>query len=90
VRQVLLTTPGERADLPEFGCGLRAFVFSGNSEAAAATAQMLVQHSLVRWLSDHLNVLTVDVAADENELLVRVDYELIAARRPQSVELRVS
>ena len=90
VRQVLLTGPGERADLPEFGCGLRAFVFAGNSQAAAVTAQMLVEHSLARWLADHLEVLAVDVAADESELTVRVSYELVADRRPQSVELRVS
>ena len=43
VRQVLLTAPGERVDLPEFGCGLRALVFAGNSDAVAASAQMLVQ-----------------------------------------------
>ncbi len=27
IRQVLLTSPGERADLPEFGCGLRRLLF---------------------------------------------------------------
>src|SRR4029079_8124041 len=54
VRQVVVTTPGERADLPEFGCGLRALVFAGNSDALSAATQMLVQPSLARWLSDHI------------------------------------
>jgi phage baseplate assembly protein W len=90
VRQLLLTGPGERADLPEFGCGLRALVFAGNSEALAATAQMLVQHSLSRWLADHLEVRTVEVMTDEAEITVRVEYALVHTRQTQTVELRVA
>ena len=33
IRQILLTTPGERADLPAFGCGLRQLLFAPNSDA---------------------------------------------------------
>jgi uncharacterized protein len=33
IRQVLLTTPGERADLPSFGCGLRQLLFTPNTSA---------------------------------------------------------
>ena len=29
IRQLLLTSPGERVCLPEFGCGLRRLVFAG-------------------------------------------------------------
>src|SRR5947209_3153130 len=61
VKQVLLTSPGERADRPEFGCGLRALIFAGNSDALSATAQILVQQALTRWLSEHLTVLAVEV-----------------------------
>jgi uncharacterized protein len=92
VRQVLLTTPGERADLPEFGCGLRALIFAGNSTVLAATTQMLVQQALARWLSEHLIVRAVIVTANEHagEILVRVDYELLSTRADQSVAVRVS
>jgi len=90
VKQVLLTGPGERADLPEFGCGLRALIFAGNSQAVAATVQMLVHDSLTRWLSDHLEVRTVDVTFDETAIVVRVEYMLVATSQDQSVELRVS
>lgn len=89
VWQVLLTGPGERADLPEFGCGLRAFVFAGNSEALAATARMLVQHSLTRWLSDHLEVRSVEVTPGEAEIVVAVEYVLARTDQSQRVEVRV-
>ena len=94
VRQVLLTSPGERADLPEFGCGLRALVFAGNSDALSATTQILVQQSLARWLSDHLTVrsdevLPPEATAEENEIRVRIEYELLSTRASQRVEVLV-
>lgn len=85
VKQVLLTSPGERADLPEFGCGLRALIFAGNSDALSATAQILVLQALTRWLSEHLTVIAVEVLppstrADDSSLIVRVEYQLVRTR----------
>ena len=45
IRQVLLTAPGERVDLPQFGCGLRQLLFAPNSDALQATAQLTVQRA---------------------------------------------
>ena len=59
IRQVLLTTPGERADLPEFGCGLRQLLFAPNTDALQATTQLIVQQSLNQWLGDQIKVQTV-------------------------------
>src|SRR5215472_3892839 len=78
VIQLLLTMPGERADLPEFGCGLRQLVFAGNSDALSATTQMLVQQARARWLSDRLTVQRVEVlppedSPDENQIVVRLE-----------------
>ena len=82
VRQVLLTAPGERADLPEFGCGLRQLIFAPHSEAIDATTQILVLQALTRWLAGVIDVIAVRVLApeetgDEAELVVRVEYRLI-------------
>jgi Bacteriophage baseplate protein W len=95
VRQVLLTTPGERADLPDFGCGLRALIFAPNSDALSATTQILVQQALGRWLADHLIVRKVEVLAPEDTpgedtILVRVEYELLATRSIDRVEVQVA
>jgi uncharacterized protein len=95
VVQVLLTSPGERADLPEFGCGLRALIFAGNSDALSATTQMLVQQALGRWLSGHLTVRRVEVLPpetipEENVIVVRVEYELVSTRATDLVDVLVS
>jgi hypothetical protein len=95
VVQVLLTSPGERADLPEFGCGLRGLIFAANSDALSATTQMLVQQALARWLSDHLTVRKVEVAppgtkAEDNQLVIRIEYVLLSTRATQRVDVRVT
>jgi phage baseplate assembly protein W len=90
VRQLLLTDPGERADLPAFGCGLRSMVFAGSSDALAATTQMLVQHALAQWLSDHLEVRGVEVTAEAAQVNVRVEYALLRTGQAQTLELRVT
>ena len=90
VRQVLLTGPGERVDLPEFGCGLRALVFAGIADSIEASAQILVLRSLERWLSDHIDVHEVDVVTDEATVTVRVVYALVRSGRDQTVDVRVA
>ena len=95
VIQLLLTSPGERADLPEFGCGLRALLFAPNSDALSATAQMLVQQSLTRWLSDHLTLQSVEVllpseTPEENQILLRISYVLLSTRTDQVVDVLVT
>src|SRR5271154_591122 len=94
VLQILLTTPGERADLPEFGCGLRQLLFAPNSDALQATTQILVQRSLNHWLAGQINLLKVSVTAgpggDYSQLLVQVAYTLIETQTNQQTQVVVS
>ena len=93
VLQVLLTSPGERADLPEFGCGLRAMVFAPSSAALTSTTQLIVQQALARWLSDHIAVTRIDVTTPDGrteQLDVRVEYILVATRATNTVDVQVT
>jgi uncharacterized protein len=74
ILQVLFTSPGERVNRPDFGCGLKQFVFAPNSDALAAATQLLVQGSLQRWLDSVICVENVQVDAVESELRVTVTY----------------
>src|SRR5262249_46637004 len=74
VLQVLLTSPGERVHLPEFGCGLRDLVFDPNNEVLAATTEFTITKALQQWLSDDILVQSVDVSNDDGELLIEVAY----------------
>jgi hypothetical protein len=94
IRQVLLTTPGERADLPGFGCGLRQLLFAPNSTALQATTQILVQESLAKWLGNQIQVQNVSVnsgeGGDDAQLLVEIDYVLIETQSLQTTQIQVA
>ena len=93
IRQVLLTSPGERADLPEFGCGLRQLLFAPNSDALQATTRLIVQKSLDRWLGDQIEVKNVLVSSgpggDDSQILVQIEYLLVETRSKQTIEILV-
>ena len=74
IHQVLFTSPGERVNRPDFGCGLKQLVFMPNSDALATATQFLVQGSLQRWLDTLIQVERVEALAQEEKLLVTVVY----------------
>jgi phage baseplate assembly protein W len=92
VRQLLLTTPGERVNLPQFGCGLRALVFSPLSDALTATVKLRVLQALDQWLAGIVAVGEVGVSSSqENALLepgkivVSVTYTLVETQTTENV-----
>lgn len=72
--QVLFTAPGERVDLPEFGCGLFNLVFEPNDELLRAALGFSIIESLTRWLGDEIAVDGVDVVRDGASVVVEVAY----------------
>jgi uncharacterized protein len=47
--QLLLTNPGERVMLPEFGTPLRELVFEPNEAALAFRARQMISDAILRW-----------------------------------------
>jgi phage baseplate assembly protein W len=76
IHQVLFTSPGERVNRPDFGCGINQLVFMPNGDVLAAATQFLVQGALTRWLDDVIAVHQVEVVAVESTLTVKVVYSL--------------
>jgi phage baseplate assembly protein W len=72
--QVLFTAPGERVNLPEFGCGLFNLVFEPNDAVLAAAMEFTVGQALTRWLRDDIIVDAVSVTAEEEKALVEIVY----------------
>ena len=94
IRQILLTNPGERADLPSFGCGLRQLLFAPNSNALQSTTQIMVQNSLQKWLGNQINLQSVTVTpgpnGDYSQLLVNISYLLVETQSLQQTGILVS
>jgi uncharacterized protein len=90
ITQVLLTTPGERVNRPDFGAGLRALVFSPSSSETATLLQATVFQSLDRWLGQLIDVDRVDAAFEDGRLDVAVSYTLKARGDQQVLNLEVT
>lgn len=78
LEQLLFTSPGERVNRPDFGCGLRDLVFAPNSPEVAAALEVTIGSSIQRWLGDLIAVTALAVSAQESELNVQLAYEVRA------------
>jgi phage baseplate assembly protein W len=82
LEQLLFTNPGERVNRPDFGSGLLQLVFAPNSPELAATLQFTMRASIQQWLGDVLDLLALEVTADDAALRILVRY---AVRRTGDV-----
>jgi phage baseplate assembly protein W len=70
----LFTSPGERANRPEFGCGVKQLVFAPLSDALAAATEQLIHGALIRWLDPVISLEKVSATANEATLEIKVSY----------------
>lgn len=73
--QVLFTAPGERVNLPEFGCGLFNLVFEPNDAILSAAMEFTVGQALTRWLRDEILVQGVNVQPQGGTVTVEIVYQ---------------
>jgi phage baseplate assembly protein W len=76
VIQLVLTSPGERVFLPEFGGGARRLVFEGAGEATEAMAKAMLSNSLSRYLGHRITVEELVVAAQESTITIDLRYRI--------------
>lgn len=72
--QVLFTAPGERVNLPEFGCGLFNLVFEPNDVVLADAMEFTVGQALTRWLREEIIVDAVSVEAEQETAMIEIVY----------------
>ncbi len=80
IEQVLFTSPGERVNLPTFGCGLMQLVFAPINDELATATQYLVQGSLQQWLGEIIEPEEVTVTSEESTINVKVKYKIRQTR----------
>jgi phage baseplate assembly protein W len=97
IRQVLLTDPGERVNLPTFGAGLRRLLFAPMSSSLGATTTLIVTQSLQSWIPTQIKLLNVTVTTPDQDgslpdgtIQVVVSYLLVETRAPRQTVVLVS
>jgi uncharacterized protein len=88
--QVLMTSPGERINRPDFGCGVRRMLFNPNSQVTASLAQVSIFEALNRWLGSVITVDNVRVEPKEEKLEILIAYVLNARQERRYLNLEVT
>jgi phage baseplate assembly protein W len=93
IRQLLLTTPGERVCMPEFGCGLRQLIFAPKTAGLDATVELMIRQSLEKYLGAHITVRGVKVTEPaiygDGAIQIAIEYTLIETQTNELVTLEV-
>lgn len=90
IRQVLLTSPGERVNRPEFGAGLRRALFAPSSPETATMLKAAVFQALSTWLGEIITVDAVETSFGNGRLDVTVTYTIRARGDQQVINLEVA
>lgn len=76
IHLILLTARGERLMLPQFGAGIRNYLFEPSSSATYRSIEEAVRAALIDW-EPRIDLERVEVVPDQDEpnlLLIHVDY----------------
>jgi phage baseplate assembly protein W len=76
IEQLILTSPGERVNRPDFGSGALQLIFAPNSPELAATVQVTLQAAIQRWLADVIELGDLTVEADDSSLTIDLRYKI--------------
>lgn len=74
--QLILTNPGERVFLPEFGGGVRRLVFENASETTGGMAKAAITQSITRWLGHRVTLEELIVAVENEKIHVEIKYRI--------------
>ncbi len=89
IRQVLFTSPGERVNRPDFGCGVRRMVFMPLSSATANLAKVTLVQALEKWLGAVIAVDQVEIEAKEATLDIKMAYTVRARGQQKYLNVEV-
>jgi phage baseplate assembly protein W len=80
IRIILQTELRERLKLPEFGCGLKMFLFMPNNVSTHSLIQERITQALGRWEPRILveSVIVEKDPMDEEAAVITINYKLVA------------
>lgn len=91
IRIILLTEARERLMLPQFGGGLKRFLFQPNTTATRRLIQEAITRALGRW-EPRIDVESVEVEADPEDrraAVATVRYKVVASQASDQIRLSV-
>ena len=76
LKNVLFTNPGERISIPNFGVGIKRYLFEMNGDSTAA----LIRSRIIQQVNTYIPGITLDNVnvsnVDENSISIQIKYRL--------------
>lgn len=91
IRVILLTEPGERLQLADFGGGAGRFLFEPNTVGTRRRVQEKIEEALRQW-EPRIALQAVSVEEDPDDpqsAIATIRYQLVANRASEQVSVRV-
>lgn len=91
IRIILLTDSGERLMLPEFGAGLKQFLYEPNTVETRRLIEEQITQALEQWEPRiQLKEVRVEQDADDaQQAIATIHYKLVATRQSESVSVQL-
>tara|TARA_S200002703_G_C3773804_1_gene238235 strand:+ start:885 stop:1307 length:423 start_codon:yes stop_codon:yes gene_type:complete len=101
LRMVILTSPGERIMFPQFGVGVRSYLFEQNTSSTTSRIRTAIESQVATYLPyikiESLTVRSPEVInsanpgeVDNTTILIELTYSIPAARITSSLTVPVS
>ena len=81
IRIIVMTGKGERVMRPDFGCGLREYLFQGLDYETVTQMRAEIEEALTGW-EPRITDVEVDVIPDDGKMLIRVSYVVRSTNNP--------
>lgn len=78
--QLMLTDPGERPFVPEFGGGARRLIFENTSDALRGLTKARITQALGRWLGSRIALENLDVHFEGELVEIEIRYRPAGAQ----------
>lgn len=88
IEMILLTTPGERVMIPEFGSDLQALLFEPSDDVLAIALRAAIQEAINEW-EDRAQVSSVEIIPDETTVTIRVPIVIFKPDGPREINYNV-
>ena len=76
LQQLILTNPGERINMPEFGSGARRLIFEEVSDVTAGLTKARLTQALTRWLGHRITLEELIVEAENETINIEIKYRI--------------
>ena len=88
--QLILTNPGERLFLPEFGGGVRRLVFESADETTAAMTKAILTQVVSRRLGHRIKLEDLNVIAEQETIEVEIRYRIAGTEENRVIRFQRS